>query len=519
MNAVDRLVGYFSPSAALRRAGARQQLAGATRSYDAARPSRATAGWRRPATSARSETYTALRDLRAGSHDTVRNNPNGAKIISSLAVDIVGTGIQPRADTGNKALNRKVDALAKRFFRRMSVDEAVKSYGGYQLLAARSFLESGEAVHRRLVRPMRLGLPVPLQFSLMESEFIDNTRNWGEIDGNPVIQGVEFDQDTRQRAFYHMFRDHPGDSYVAASAGSSTIDRIPAADVRVTMEPQRPNQVRGVPWLTPILVRAKLLDDYEDAERQRKRTESSVPLVVQGGNQLGDASDNAGPSLFPTLTDADGRIVEVVTPGLVAYGRDSTKIEALKPVDAMGYGPYKRTELQSIAAGARSTYELTSGDLSQTNFSSFQAGHLPYRAMVDAVREHILIPDLEWIWECFIDVSILMGLLPDGTPVDVKHHCPPWLPIDPVKQAEADKIAIRTGTKTLYGVITAGGRDFEEHVAEIKMSNKLLDKYDLILDSDPRRTDLRGVEQQQEAGAGKAKGPAPPSSGDDPDKA
>ncbi len=392
----------------------------------------------------------------------------------------------------------------------MSIDEAVKNYGGYQLLATRSFLESGEAVHRKLLRPVRLGLPVPLQFSLMESEFIDNTRNWGKPDGNPVIQGVEFDEITRQRVFYHMFRDHPGDSYVAASSGSSTVDRIPASEVRVTMEPQRPGQVRGVPWLTPILVRAKLLDDYEDAERQRKRTESSVPLVVSGGNQLGDGSDNVGPSLFPTITDVDGRVVEVVTPGMIAYGRDATKIEALKPVDAMGFGPFKRTELQSISAGARSTYELTSGDLSQTNFSSFQAGHLPYRAMIDAVREHIIIPDLEWIWECFIEVSILMGLLPDDTPADVKHHCPPWMPLDPLKAAEANKMMMRTGEKTLYGIVTSGGRDFGEHLAEIKMSNKLLDQYGLILDSDPRRTDLRGIEQQGEGGAGKAKGPAPP---------
>ncbi len=95
----------------------------------------------------------------------------------------------------------------------------------------------------------------------------------------------------------------------------------------------------------------------------------------QGGNQLGDGSDNNGPSLFPTLTDADGRVFEAVTPGMIAYARDTTKIEALKPADAMGYAPYKRSELQSIAAGARSTYELTSGDLSQTNFSSYQAGH------------------------------------------------------------------------------------------------------------------------------------------------
>ena len=37
------------------------------------------------------------------------------------------------------------------------------------------------------------------------------------------------------------------------------------------MEPQRPGQVRGVPWITPILIRAKLLDDYEDAAIHKDR--------------------------------------------------------------------------------------------------------------------------------------------------------------------------------------------------------------------------------------------------------
>ena len=289
MNPLDRAIGFFAPATALRRLGARQQLARATkRFYDAGAPTRSTAGWRRPFSSARSETYQALPYLRAGSHDVVRNNPHGAKALGSLADDLIGTGIMPRANTGRKALNKKVDAVAAEFFASIDADGITKNYPAFQRLAARAFFEGGEAVLRRYVRPTKLGLAVPLQFALLEGEFVDNQRNFILPSGNRVVQGVEIDPETRVREAYHMFREHPGDVYMAALDGSIEVIRVPAADISIIMEPQRPGQIRGVPWLTPILVRAKLLDDYEDAERQRKRIESSISMVVKSNRQLAE---------------------------------------------------------------------------------------------------------------------------------------------------------------------------------------------------------------------------------------
>lgn len=516
MNPISRA---FSRVASSFKGGHPDTGAAQKRFYDAGRPSRSTALWRRPFTSARSETYAALPYLRASSHDTVRNNPHGAKMVADLAKDIIGTGITPRADTGNEALNKEVDEVAAEFFANIDADGITKNYAGFQLLAARAMLEGGEAVFRRYVRPTRvatrLGLKVPLQFALCEGEFIDTFKNTVLPGGNRIVQGVEFNPEDRTREAYWMFTEHPGDTYMAAVEGSYQTVRVPAEDVRVMYEPQRPGQIRGVPWITPVLVRAKKLDDYEDAERDRKKTESSIPLIVKAANQMGEASDNTGPSLFPTMTDADGNIVEVVQAGMVAYTRDSAGVEALNPADAMGYAAYKRSELQSMAAGARSTYELASGDLSQTSFSSIQFGTLNYRGTVDAIRATIFIPTFEWFWRCMIDVSVAIGRLPKNTPYGVKHHCPPWLPIDPDKQASANKTMMRTGEKSFYEVVTAGGKDFEEHVAEIAKSSKLLDKYGLILDSDPRRTDLRGVNQQV---AAETKGNVPAPAKDDPDQ-
>ena len=516
MNSVDRLIGYFAPGRAVQRAKHRQQLATTQRFYEAAKPGRATAGWRRPFTSAASETYAGLPWLRASSHDLGRNNPHAAKIISSLATGLIGNGIRPQANTGNKRLNKKVDALAKRFFREMDADGITENFAAFQTLLARSFLEGGEAVIRKYVRPTGAGLNVPLQFALLEGDFIDNQKNWAAPNGNRVVQGIEFNTTTRQRVAYHMFKEHPGDTYLASLEDSYEHVVVPASDVRLVFEPQRPGQIRGVPWITPILLRAKLLDDYEDAERQRKRTESSINAIVKSATQTGEGDDASITSLFPTVTDLDGRPVEVVTPGSIVYARNATDIELPKVADAMGYAPYKRSELQSIAAGARSTYELASGDLSQTSYSSAQFGLLDYRSMVDNIRHTIIVPKLDWIWREMVAMAIAAGLLPDGTPDDAEWHAPPWLPIDPEKQANADLVDIRSGKKTLREVVIARGKDFEDHLDELEASNKALDKRKIILDSDPRRTDKRGVEQQI---AADVKGNAPASKEDNPDQA
>ena len=436
--------------------------------------------------------------------------------MADLAKDCIGTGIVPRANTGRKGLNKKVDAVAAKFFAAMDADGITQNYAGFQLLAARAMFEGGEAVLRRLVRPTRLGLAVPLQFALMEGDFVDNNMNSALANGNLIKQGIEFDPQSRTREAYWMFTEHPGDTYMASVEGSYEKIRVPASDVRIMMEPQRPGQIRGVPWITPILVRAKLLDDYEDAERQRKRIESALTAVVKSTVQTGEASDGQGPSLFPTMTDANGDLIEAIEAGMVAYTRDSSGIEMMKPAEAAGFVGYKRSELQSIAAGGRSTYELASGDLSQTNFSSIQFGTLGYRGMQDVVRATIVIPTLEWIWRCMIDIAIAIGELQPDTPYGVKHHCPPWLPIDPVKQAEANKTLIRIGAKTLYEVVTQSGKDWDDHLDEMAMTNKGLDQHKLILDSDPRRTDLRGVDQ---ALAADTKGNIPPAPSGEPDDA
>src|SRR5512132_807009 len=73
-------------------------MAALARSYEGARVGRRTEGWVVAGTSANAEISTALLRLRDRSRDLVRNNPYGAKAVSAVVSNLVGTGILPQAD-------------------------------------------------------------------------------------------------------------------------------------------------------------------------------------------------------------------------------------------------------------------------------------------------------------------------------------------------------------------------------------------------------------------------------------
>jgi len=64
-----------------------------------------------------------------------------------------------------------------------------------------------------------------------------------------------------------------------------------------------------------------------------------------------------------------------------------------------------------------------------------------------------------------------------------------------VKDAEAALKDIRMGRITWFEAVLANGYDPNAQLAQIALFNKLVDKFEIILDCDPRNTTLRGQEQ------------------------
>src|SRR6185295_12242827 len=145
MNALDKVIGYFSPEQAYRRA--RFRLAIETFAYEGAKSGRRTDGWIAAGGDANTEIGASLTALRNRSRDLLRNNPYASKAIAELVGNTVGTGIVPQAKTGIPALDKIIDGEWPYFAENCDPGGQLDFYG-MQALVVRTTAESGDGIIR-----------------------------------------------------------------------------------------------------------------------------------------------------------------------------------------------------------------------------------------------------------------------------------------------------------------------------------------------------------------------------------
>ncbi len=474
LTTLDRLVGWFAPEAGLKRALARRALE-ATRGYDGAASGRRTDGWRTGATSADTEIAAGGPRLRDRMRDLTRNNPYAAKAVAVLVNNVVGDGIRPRAATGNAAVDKRVNELWEAWSRRCDAD-GLGDFHALTTLAVRGMIEGGDVFVRRRTRRATDGLAVPLQVQLLEADHLDDHKIGALADGGRIVRGIEYDAIGRRRAYW-LYPDHPGDVSVPLSRSLSSV-RVPADAIAHLFERQR-LQSRGVPWGAPAMRALRDLDDWTNAELVRKKTEACLVGIVIG-------ADEVDQGVAPSIVDGEGKTIEQFEPGLIAYARGGKDIKFNQPASTAGVSEWLRVQLHIIAAGFRVPYELLTGDLSQVNFSSGRMGLGEFRRMVKALQWQLVIPGFcDPVWRWFCEAAWTAGLIPTAD-IKVEWAPPRFDAIDPLKDAQAELLMIRSGTMTLKQAIAGQGWDFERQMAEIVEGNKALDDLEITLDSDPR---------------------------------
>src|SRR5262245_48454259 len=486
LNAFERAIATLSPQWAYRRLAYRSALdiAMSARGYTAAESSRRTGDWITPTTSANAEIGRGATKIRSRVHDLVRNNPYASIIPRRLAAKIWGRGIQPRLNIGEPQDPRRAQArdIWSAFVDNSDPEGQLDFYGQGNLLT-RTVFEGGEALVRFIPRPASFNLPVPLQIEILEGEQLDATKNEALPTGGLIIQGVEYDANGR-RAAYWLFPEHPGDAMASfAKRLSFQSVRYPASEVLHVFEPLRSKQARGVSIFTPIVIKLKMMDDYDDAEAMRKRIASCFAAFV---TRPGGAA--ASPLASTSTKDGAGNRLEKIPPGLIQYLNPGEEIEFSEPPTAEGYVDYIKSQLRASAAGCGVTYSMISGDLKDVNFSSTRVGQIDFDEQVDQWQWLMMIPLFcRPVWQRVGQIAAGLGMRNEVDP-----WSPTWGPpgrrfIDPKNDVEAAREAIRTGTRNLFDVIAATGADPEEYLLERNRQDELLDKLGIVLDSDPRK--------------------------------
>lgn len=464
MNALDKVIAFLSPTAALRRIAGRAALR-QIESYEAASKGRRTSHWRRTRNDADADIVPSITFLRNTSRNMVRNNPYAFQAIEQLTNNSIGTGIRP--DLKGPAGPLKI---VKKYWN----DWAEKTecdftsqlnFYGMQALGGRSMFESGAAlIVRQRLKSTEPGV-IPIKLQILESDYLDLNKNTdGALIQNKgyIRHGIEYNG-KGQRVAYWLFPNHPGSNFGFFSQSQ----RVDADDVIHLYRILRPGQDHGVPAGVASFLRLNDFDDYEDAQLMRQKIAACFAVFIKGG--ITDLPTGAN------ATELEQR--EKLAPGIIERLRPGEEVTMATPPGAEGYGEFARVSLLGGAAGYGVTYEGMTGDLMNVNLSSMRIGDLQFHKRMVQLQLNTFIPQLcDRVFKWFLEA---LTLVESGiNPKDIQYSwtAPRREMVDIDKETKAIANQILFGLNSWSETAREAGNIPEELAQQIADDRKLFEK-------------------------------------------
>ena len=402
-------------------------------------------------------------DMTARARYLIRNNGYAANAVESWSGNAVGTGIKPSSGIADAVLKDRVQRLWLRWTDESDA-EGLTDFYGQQRRAARELFIAGEVFFR--IRPRRPedGLSVPLQLQMLPAEMLPLNHNQALDNGHRIRQGIEFDRIGR-RVAYHLLRRHPGDITDPGLAGETV--RVPAESVLHIVDPVDAGQLRGVSRFSPALVKLFLLDQYDDAELDRKKVAAMfVGFVRRPERELDNTADR----------DDQGEPLLPLEPGQLQMLDDGEDITFSTPADVGGnYESFQYRTLLQVAAALGLPYANLTADMLKANYSNTRAALLEFRRRIESFQHSVIVYQMcRAVWARWMDMAVVSGqlALPDYEQRRADYLDCNWLPprwdwVDPLKDIRAETLAIQSGFKSRTQAIGERGFDAAMVDAEI----------------------------------------------------
>ena len=468
------------------------------RIYQAARSSRLTSGWATSTTSADSELSASLTALRNRSRALVRDAAYAkrAKVVVQNNVIGAGIGMQGQVMSSRDTLREDVNTAIEEAWRDWSCSEYCHTGGTLHFCDLERALmgqvfDAGEVFVRKHYRPFGGG-EIPFALEMIEAERIADEFSYppSAAAGAIIKMGIEVDIYGRPLAYWLRQR-HPGELRVLPGEADK-LERVPAEQILHLRLVDRWPQTRGEPWLHAVARKLNDMDGYSEAEIVAARGSANYLNTIE-------TAEGEHPLATPVDPSNPGGEQEVITePGMtlrLAVGEKMNFNNPSRPNTALD--PFMRYMLREVAAGTGVSYESLSRDYSQSNYSSSRLALLDDRDLWRMLQQWFLrnfrLPlHKEWLRSAVLARAVV--------PVRVEEYAVDpkkfeavlfkprgWSWIDPTKEVEAYKEAIKAGFTTVTDVIaqTGGGQDIEDVLQQRDRELKLMDDLDLEFDTSP----------------------------------
>lgn len=468
------------------------------RAYMGARVSRLTSDWVTSGTSADSEVKSSFKALRNRARQLCRDNDYSRQALRAIQNNVIGHGIrhqgQVRMQRGGRldeTMNAQIHQAWHQWMNKYRCDvSGILGFHDIERLAVRSLAESGEIFIRMIRRPFG-DSKVPFALQLLEADYLIDDDVPQARDGNTVRMGIEVDQYLRPQA-YHFYANHPGDTYAGNARTNARRIRVPANEVIHLFIPERPGQTRGVTWFASALMRLHMLQGYEEAELVRARASSALMGFI------------TSPDGELTPDDVyEGERVSEFQPGVFKYldpGQSVTVPDMNAPDGQLE--PFTRSMLRAVAAGLGVSFESISKNFSESNYSSSRLSLLEERDAYRVLQRYMIENFHQPVFNAWLEMAVLSGALslPGYESNPERYRASKWVPrswewVDPQREVDAYKTAVRCGFKTLSQVIAEQGGDLDDVLLMRQSELAMLDELNIVTDTDPSEVTEGGAVQ------------------------
>lgn len=459
MNWIDNMVGYVSPEAGYRREAYRQAM-DEMRSYDAGDYGRLNANWRVSNLSAEMTDRYSRDTIRARARDLERNSDMMNSVVGAFKRNVVGSGYRLQANTDNEVFNEQIERQWGTWCKKQNCDVTGTQSLNQMLRMAvvRKKIDGGIL----FLKVYTGGGLLPFKLQALEVDELDGYQTLPRVSGNKVVGGIEYNSFNRPMGYWIK-------QYSLDGMTVETTRYVDAKDVIFLYTKTRPSQVREMSDMTQTTTRIRDANEFMTAISVKERIMACLAVFIKKVLP----TTGRGRTHDETLKNSyDGK---TLAPGMIKELNAGDEVQVVNPAgQSADATEHMRLQQRMIGAGQGLSYEATSRDMSKTNYSSARSAILEDE--LTYIEEKEIIRDfLNEVYETFLISGVLCGLfnLPDFWERKAEYFEHEWVSapkrwIDPLKEANANRIALMTGQKTFKQIAAENGKDYREQINEIK---------------------------------------------------
>jgi len=420
-------------------------------------------------------------------YEVLKNNPIGLGIVLTLANDCIGTGPRLLMGLKNEKHNQRIQKHWTEWSQAITLADKLH-------VAKMSKTVDGEVVSRITVNP-HLDTQVSLDWQLLECDRLEAP--WGSDDlQDNYVDGVHLDRFGYPVA-YDILRHHPGNhTYYSGQVNYDTFD---ARNIIHWFRADRPEQHRGVSEVQTGLNLFALMRRFTLATVSAAETAANISLVMTTDSPISNEEyDVEAESLMHDFW-LDAVSLERNAATVLPNGWDIRQIAAQQP--STTYSMFKHELIAEISRCLTMPYNIAAANSADHNYASGRLDHQTYHHALKVERDRIgrlILNRLfsEWMHEA----ALVPGLLPKTVSRQVldtvhKHgvsqiarefrHTWNWDGFshsDPVKEAQADALKLKSGITHRAAIYSASGLDIDtEDTIAAENSNMSVDEYRKML--------------------------------------